>query len=140
MWKTFRINWRVCITEMYMWSIDTWAILLPTSRMKYFTICWNCRCIRCVLLGCWRYSQSPPVDHAPVSYYCCVRFVIFLLFPRFKTQIKWRYRQLPAFIFILHKTRKTIFKLSKYEINYASQNNSCLKFYNTHIYKHNWLS
>ena len=69
-----------------------------------------------------RYTQSPPVDHAPVSYYCCVIFVISLLFPRFKTQRKWRYRQLPAFIIILHKTDKTIFKLLKHEINYASQN------------------
>ena len=55
-----------------------------------------------------RYTQSSPVDHAPVSYYCCVICVISLLFPRFKTQRKciWRYRQL--FIIILYKTAKII--------------------------------
>ena len=50
-----------------------------------------------------RYTQSSPTDHARVSYYCCVICVI-SLFPRFKTQRKWRYRQL--YIIILYKTDK----------------------------------
>ena len=54
-----------------------------------------------------RYTQSQAVDRARVSLYLWVIFVISLLFPRFETQRKQRFKQ--VFVIILQKKTKRHF-------------------------------
>ena len=83
-----------------------------------------------------RYTQSPPVDHTRVSQYLCVLFVISLLFPRFETQRKRRYKLffIITIIIILQKTAINRFLVIKTQNNSRFSNSITHKYINTFDY------
>lgn len=81
------------------------------------------------------YTQSPPVDYACTCGPVPLRNIChFMLFPRFETQRKQRYKQL--FIIIQQRTMKNHFQ---HFLVIKTQKITLLKFYKSHIHEYNWL-